>query len=85
MFGADFLSLVGPAAVKALFATALTYEVLHWSLVLVSQGIESTIEPAVESQGWRLVVARNDCQRAIQAIRRNTLTNTETFRLARRF
>jgi len=50
-------------------------QALDWSLVLVSQGIESTIEPAMDGPGWQLVVAQTDCQRAIQAIRQYKMEN----------
>jgi len=50
-------------------------QALDWSLVLVSQGIESTIEPASEGPGWQLVLAQSDCQRAIQAIRQYKVEN----------
>jgi membrane associated rhomboid family serine protease len=50
-------------------------QALDWSLVLVSQGIESTIERVEEEQGWRLVVEREDCQRALRALRQYKLEN----------
>jgi len=50
-------------------------QALDWSLVLVSQGIENTIELAPETQGWQLVVDRKDCQRAIQSIRQYKIEN----------
>lgn len=48
---------------------------MDWSLVLVSQGIESTIECPPETQQWQLVVARSEYQRAIRAIRQFHIEN----------
>ncbi len=42
---------------------------MDWSLVLVSQGIESTIEYSEDGAGWRLVVASPDYEGALNAIR----------------
>src|ERR1043166_572233 len=53
-------------------------QALDWSLVLVSQGIESTIEQSPENGRWQLAVERNDCKRAIQTIRQYKLENRET-------
>lgn len=59
----------------AVIPTRSQQQALDWSLVLASQGIECTIERAVEEGGWRLVVDGNECQRAIQAIRQYKLEN----------
>lgn len=50
-------------------------QALDWSLVLVSQGIESTIEPAAAEGGWHLVVDGNDSQRAFQTLRQYKAEN----------
>ena len=50
-------------------------QALDWSLVLVSQGIENTIERAPEEQTWQLVVDSHDCQRAIRTLRQYKLEN----------
>jgi membrane associated rhomboid family serine protease len=47
---------------------------MDWSLVLVSQGIEATIDSDPE-QGWGLIVAANDSQRAIKTLRQYHLEN----------
>jgi len=44
-------------------------QAMDWSLVLVSQGIESTIERVPESENWQLSVPSNDYARAVQALR----------------
>ena len=43
-------------------------QAMDWSLVLVSQGIESAIEQTEEGPRWQLVVDGVDYERAIQAI-----------------
>src|SRR5881628_1268379 len=50
-------------------------QALDWSLVLVSQGIESTIQRIPENGGWQLVVDRDNCQRAVQALRQYKVEN----------
>jgi len=50
-------------------------QAMDWSLVLMSQGIESTIECPPETQQWQLTVARPEYQRAIQAIRQFHIEN----------
>lgn len=44
-------------------------EAMDWSLVLVSEGIETVIDKDAESNLWRLLVAGPDYPRAIKAIR----------------
>jgi membrane associated rhomboid family serine protease len=44
-------------------------QAMDWSLVLVSQGIEATIERDAQTNLWRLVVDAPDYPRALQAIR----------------
>jgi rhomboid protease GluP len=46
-----------------------------WSLVLLSQGIESTIDRSPETQQWQLTVPRVEYQRAIQAIKQFHIEN----------
>ena len=43
-------------------------QAMDWSLVLISQGIESVIEPADESRGWALRVAAGDYEPALSAL-----------------
>jgi membrane associated rhomboid family serine protease len=43
-------------------------EAMDWSLVLISQGIESTIVPPAEGSGWHLVVPSQDIRAASHAI-----------------
>ena len=50
-------------------------QALDWSLVLLSQGIESILERVPEADGWRLVVGGNDSQRALQALRQYRTEN----------
>jgi membrane associated rhomboid family serine protease len=50
-------------------------QAMDWSLVLVSQGIENTIERSAETQQWQLSVPRFDYQRAVQAIRQYHVEN----------
>ena len=42
---------------------------MDWSLVLVSQGIETTIDQAEDGGGWGLLVAAPDYGTAIRVIR----------------
>ena len=44
-------------------------QAMDWSLVLVSQGIETRIERGEENRGWQLVVDPPDHERALLAIR----------------
>jgi membrane associated rhomboid family serine protease len=44
-------------------------QAMDWSLVLVSQGIEATIERDPEAGRWQLVIDAPDYPRALQAIR----------------
>lgn len=48
---------------------------MDWSLVLVSQGIESTIERVPESERWQLSVPSGDYSRAVQALRQYHVEN----------
>jgi membrane associated rhomboid family serine protease len=48
---------------------------MDWSLVLVSQGIETTIDQASDGSGWGLLVAGPDYGPAIKVIRQNHLEN----------
>jgi membrane associated rhomboid family serine protease len=48
---------------------------MDWSLVLVSQGVETTIAAPEESEGWRLLVASREYERAMEAIRQYRLEN----------
>jgi rhomboid protease GluP len=48
---------------------------MDWSLVLVSQGIESTIESPESGAGWGLWVRPQDYEAALQAIRQYRVEN----------
>jgi membrane associated rhomboid family serine protease len=48
---------------------------MDWSLVLVSQGIETTIAPPDNGTGWGLLVAPQDCDKALDAIRQYGIEN----------
>jgi membrane associated rhomboid family serine protease len=48
---------------------------MDWSLVLVSQGIETTIDQAEDGSGWGLVVAGRDYGLALRTIRQYRLEN----------
>lgn len=48
---------------------------MDWSLVLISQGIETTIVFAEEPPSWELLVAPQDYSRALDAIRQYRLEN----------
>ena len=50
-------------------------QAMDWSLVLVSQGIEATIERNAEANAWHLVVNSPDYLRAVQAIRQYKIEN----------
>jgi rhomboid protease GluP len=50
-------------------------QAMDWSLVLLSQGIESSIERSPETQQWHLTVPRPEYQRAIQAIKQFHIEN----------
>lgn len=50
-------------------------QAMDWSLVLASQGIETTIQPPDESQGWRLLLASSDAEKAIKALRQYLVEN----------
>src|SRR5436190_17104268 len=49
-------------------------QAMDWSLVLVSQGIETTIDSDPDT-GWGLIVAVDDSQRAIQTLRQYHVEN----------
>jgi membrane associated rhomboid family serine protease len=44
-------------------------QAMDWSLVLVSQGIESIIDDSGDAGGWGLIVATQDYENALNAIR----------------
>ena len=48
---------------------------MDWSLVLVSQGIETTIDQAEDGTGWGLLVAGQDYGNALRVIRQYHLEN----------
>jgi len=59
----------------AVIRTRSKQQALDWSVVLLSQGIESIIERAAEGGGWQLVVGANDSQRALQTLRQYKVEN----------
>lgn len=61
----------------AIIPTASERQAMDWSLVLVSQGIESVIEHDPESGRWQIVVNPADVSRAVNAIRLYTLENRQ--------
>jgi len=50
-------------------------QAMDWSLVLISQGIEATIERPDGEAGWGLLVAAQDYDSAVSAIRQYRLEN----------
>ncbi len=50
-------------------------QAMDWSLVLLSQGIEPTIERTEENGGWALMVPAQDYEKALQAIHLYRLEN----------
>ncbi len=50
-------------------------QAMDWSLVLVSQGIETTIDQGEDGTGWGLLVAGQDYGNALRAIRQYRLEN----------
>src|SRR5438309_10005742 len=50
-------------------------QAMDWSLVLISQGIDSTIDYAENDAGWGLLVASENYQNAMTAIRQYTIAN----------
>lgn len=64
-------------AVPAMIPAGTERQAMDWSLVLVSQGIETLIERDAESGVWRLVVEAPDYPRAIGAIRQYHAENRQ--------
>jgi rhomboid protease GluP len=58
----------------ARIATRSKRQAMEWSLVLVSQGIESTVDRTVET-GWGLIVATPDYERALVVIHQYRVEN----------
>jgi len=50
-------------------------QAMDWSLVLISQGIDSTIDHAENGAGWGLLVASENYQNAVAAIRQYAIEN----------
>ncbi len=48
---------------------------MDWSLVLASQGIETTIQPPTDDHGWCLLVPSNETERAFKALRQYRVEN----------
>ena len=59
----------------AIIPAASERQAMDWSLVLVSQGIESVIEHDPESGRWQIAVNPADVSRAVNAIRLYTAEN----------
>jgi membrane associated rhomboid family serine protease len=51
------------------------HQAMDWSLVLVSQGIESSIEQTADGTGWVLLVSPGDLHSALSAIHHYRLEN----------
>jgi len=71
-------SVVQPTHVETTAANipaASERQAMDWSLVLVSQGIESTVARDAESGRWQLVVSPPDMSCAVNAIRLYTVEN----------
>jgi rhomboid protease GluP len=52
-------------------------QAMDWSLVLVSQGIETMIEELPEGGGWGLLIAARDSEKAFKTLRQYRLENRE--------
>ena len=50
-------------------------QAMEWSLVLVSQDIETTIDPPADGAGWGLLVAEQDYRTALDVLRQYQLEN----------
>lgn len=50
-------------------------QAMDWSLVLVSQGIETAIDQAKDGTGWGLLVAQRDYPHALRTLRQYRLEN----------
>ncbi len=64
---------MNPLATRIIARSRL--EAMDWSLVLISQGIESTIVRQEDGPAWFIDVAGNDSERATEAIRLYQLEN----------
>jgi membrane associated rhomboid family serine protease len=51
------------------------HQAMDWSLVLISQGIESTIDYSEDGEGWGLLVADTDYTAALAALRQYNIEN----------
>jgi rhomboid protease GluP len=61
--------------VTARIPTRSHRQAMDWSLVLVSQGIDTTIDEAADGSGWGLLVAGSDYGPAIRTLRQYHLEN----------
>ncbi len=52
-------------------------QAMDWSLVLASQGIETVIDEAQEGGGWGLLVAEQDCAKALKTLRQYRVENRD--------
>src|SRR5689334_16966434 len=50
-------------------------QAMDWSLVLVSQGIETTIENSQDGSGWGLIVPSSSFAQAVQSLRQYRIEN----------
>ena len=64
-------------ATNSFIAARSERQAMDWSLVLVSQGIESIIEHSAEDGAWGLVVETKDYPAALSAIRQYVLENRQ--------
>jgi membrane associated rhomboid family serine protease len=67
--------MTGMESATARIAARTQRQAMDWSLVLVSQGIESIIDHSGEGAGWGLIVAAGDFEPALGAIRQYRLEN----------
>lgn len=68
------MPVVDPSA-AAIIPASSEQQAMDWSLVLVSQGIESMVERDAESGRWLLVISPADVSRAVKALRLYKLEN----------
>jgi membrane associated rhomboid family serine protease len=59
----------------AIIPTRSKRQAMDWSLVLLSQGIETTIQGADKDHGWQLIVAPVEHARALESIRQYQMEN----------
>ena len=68
-------TLVAMESEIAIIPTRSERQAMDWSLVLLSQGIETTIERADQNHGWQLIVTPLEYARALESIRQYQTEN----------